>query len=175
MEKNIPAFSFSFSFNESTAQLHEFFMQTPMAIAILEGPEHVFTLANPQYEKLVGRKVIGKKVLENFTVEELGPYLKLVGDVFKTGVPWSGSDQPFHIAHAGGGIQECWLDIAYYPVRNTEAEILGVLAVISNVTEQYKAKKIILENTDAMPHMFWSARPDGFIDWYDDKFIPTPE
>ena len=36
-------------------RLYEVFMQAPAAIAVLEGPEHVFTVANPLYLELVGR------------------------------------------------------------------------------------------------------------------------
>jgi hypothetical protein len=71
--KNLLAVSFSLT--ESTAQMHDFFMQTSMALAIIEGPEHIFSQANPQYENLVVRNVVGKKVSEIFTGEELGPYL----------------------------------------------------------------------------------------------------
>lgn len=169
MDKNNDLFV-SFSHEHSHVQMHKFFEQTPMAIAILEGPEHLFTMANPQYKKLVGREVVGKKVLEAFTVEELGPYLKLVGEVFQTGNSWTGKDQAFHIPDADGFIQQHWLDIAYYPLRDNAGIITGVLAVINIVTEQYLARKILNENATGLPHMFWSARSDGFIDWYDDKF-----
>ncbi len=56
-------------------ELYEFFMQAPIAICVLDGPEHIFTLSNPLYDKLAGRKVIGKKVREAFTEAEIGPFL----------------------------------------------------------------------------------------------------
>ncbi|HEX2078055.1 MAG TPA: PAS domain-containing protein [Longimicrobium sp.] len=42
---------------EATAErerLYDVFMQAPAAIAVLEGPEHRFTVANPRYRELVG-------------------------------------------------------------------------------------------------------------------------
>lgn len=169
MEKNNLLTS-SFSLKESTAQMQDFFMQSSMALAIMEGPEHFFSQANPQYEKLVGRKVVGKKVSDIFTDEELGPYLNLVKEVFRTGTPWVGKEQPFTIPDAKGIIQENRLDIAYYPMKNDQGHITGVLAVVEDITQQFITKKIINENANVMPHFFWSAKSDGFIDWYDDKF-----
>ncbi|RYE83566.1 MAG: PAS domain-containing protein, partial [Myxococcales bacterium] len=44
---------------------HDLFMQTPVAIAILEGPEHTFTFANNPYRALIqGRDVLGKPLHE---------------------------------------------------------------------------------------------------------------
>jgi PAS domain S-box-containing protein len=44
-------------------KLHALFEQTPVAICILEGPQHVFTFANPAYRLLVGgAELTGKPV-----------------------------------------------------------------------------------------------------------------
>jgi PAS domain-containing protein len=53
---------------EATAErqrLYDVFMQAPAAIAVLEGPEHRFTVANARYRELVGgREVVGRAVIE---------------------------------------------------------------------------------------------------------------
>ena len=46
-------------------RLHSLFMQAPVAVAILEGPQHTYTFANPTYRTLLGgRDVVGKPLLE---------------------------------------------------------------------------------------------------------------
>ena len=46
-------------------RLYEVFAQAPAAIAVLEGPEHTFTVANARYRALVGgRDVVGRTLRE---------------------------------------------------------------------------------------------------------------
>src|SRR3712207_1932317 len=59
-------------------KLRSLFMQAPAAIALLEGPEHVYTFANPLYQKLFSRtegELIGKSVRQVFSeIEGQGVY-----------------------------------------------------------------------------------------------------
>jgi hypothetical protein len=58
---------------EEHIRLREIFAQSPSFSALLHGPDHRFVLANPAYQQLVGRCVIGR------TVREASPKSKAKG------------------------------------------------------------------------------------------------
>ena len=128
---------------ETTAYLFDFFMQAPVALVILDGPDHFFTLANPVYEKFVGREVIGKKVVEAYTQEEAGKFIPLLDAVYQTGEPFIGKEIPLNISNQQGIIQQQWIDVAYHPFRRPDGSIQGILAVLQDVTDQVRARNQI--------------------------------
>jgi PAS domain S-box-containing protein len=122
-------------------ELYEFFMQAPVPLVVLLGQEHRFAIANPPYERLVRRKVIGKTALEAFSREEIGHFLPLLDNVFTTGVPYNGKELPLNIHDEGGAIQDHWINIGFYPYRDIQGQIRGILSVAQEVTEQVEARK----------------------------------
>ncbi|HXH74243.1 MAG TPA: PAS domain-containing protein [Bacteriovoracaceae bacterium] len=152
-------------------QLKEFFKQSPIPMVILLGEEHKFVIANVPYEKLVGRQVQGKTLREAFTTEEVGHFVPLLDSVYHTGIPYNGKELPLNIPDNEGKIVNHWVNIIYQPFRNEEdGTIKGVLALVQDVTEQVHSRKLVEEVSNAMPHMVWTARLDGFVDWYNDRW-----
>ncbi|MFD3001633.1 hypothetical protein ACFS7Z_14775 [Pontibacter toksunensis] len=50
---------------QSRQQLHGILMQAPAMICIFEGPQHVFKLVNPPYQRLEGeRPLLGRPIAE---------------------------------------------------------------------------------------------------------------
>ena len=125
----------------SRQQLHEFFMQAPIPMVILEGPNHKFTLANPPYEKLTGRKVVGKTFLEVFTSQEVSQFIPLLDGVYKTGIPYDGTELKLSLPDVAGVLKDYWLSVGYYPFRDVSGGIKGVLAIHQDVTVQVEARK----------------------------------
>lgn len=99
--------------------LLDFFMQAPVPMCILKGPEHRFILANPLYEKLVGRRVTGKTIREAFARREAAAYIQILDEVYQTGVPYIGKELPLLLANASGGEEELWLDVGYHPYNDS--------------------------------------------------------
>lgn len=159
----------------SREELHDFIMQSPTGMVIVSGPDHKFTLANPMYEKLVGRKVVGKIVLEAFTEEEVAYFIPLLDSVYRTGVPYIGREIPLNIPDESGKIQNLFVNISYHPFRDFDGKIKGILAMAQDVTEQVLARKWLEESdrryreiANTLPTIIWTATPDGFVDWYSD-------
>ncbi|MFC7669548.1 hypothetical protein ACFQT0_20920 [Hymenobacter humi] len=68
------------------ATLHETFMQAPAMICIFAGPEHVFELANPLYQTLVGnRPLLGRSVREAMPELEGQSIFGRLDEVYRTG------------------------------------------------------------------------------------------
>ena len=130
---------------ETQRQLADFFLQAPMPMVILLGPEHRFLIANAPYEEFIGRKATGRTVAEVFSVEEAGSFIKLLDQVFKTGVPYTGKELPFTSADASGRLVRYYVDIGYYPFREDDGTIKGILAFVRDVTKSYMDRVALIE------------------------------
>lgn len=138
----------SVEFDVARNELYDFFMQAPAPLVILTGDEFRFTLANPPYEKLIGRKVQGKTLLEVFSQEEVNDFIPHLQGVVDTGVPYIGSDLPLNIKRDDGSIDKKFIDIGYHPFREENGQIRGIMAVVTDVTEKVINRQSLLEKMD---------------------------
>ena len=122
-------------------ELRRVFLQAPMPIAILTGADHVFTLTNPAYDALVGREVLGKTLMQAFTEEEAGYYRGILDRVFRTGEPVSIREGELHLANAQGVVEDRYIDFLYHAYRGPDGAILGVMALVNDVTASVAARK----------------------------------
>ncbi|RYE94218.1 MAG: PAS domain S-box protein [Myxococcales bacterium] len=120
---------------------HALFMQAPVAIAILEGPAHHFTFANPAYRALVGgRDVVGKPLHEALPdVKEMG-FDRLLDQVMTTGETYVAREMPIRLEHHVGD-EVLILNFVYMAKRNAAGVIDGVLMTGWEVTEQVRARQ----------------------------------
>ena len=135
-------------------RLFNFFMQAPIPMVILEGPDHLFTLVNPPYENLFQKKAQGKTVLEAFALEEVADFIPLLDGVYKTGIPYVGHELP---------LGDLWIDIGYYPFLDSSGKIIGIMAIVIDVTKQVLDRRQIenslreLENERELREKFVAA------------------
>ena len=124
---------------ERAAQ-HDLFMQAPIAIAILEGPSHTFTFANPAYLALIdGRDVVGKPLLVALPDLRDQGFDTLLDRVMQTGEPLTGKEVPVRLERAANEV--LFVNFSYTPKRNARGVIDGVMLAGSDVTEQVRARK----------------------------------
>jgi len=169
----------------SRKELEDVFLQAPVPLVILTGPDFYFSLANPPYEKLFGRKVQGKTVLEVFTEDEIKVFLPLLKEVYETGKPYIGKESSITTRDENNLSRTHFLDFGYYPYKNSDGSIKGVLAVVNDVTEQVEARKILEQSetrfrvlANSLPIIIWTATPEFFVDWYNDwwfKYLGLPQ
>jgi PAS domain S-box-containing protein len=122
-------------------ELHEFFMQAPAALCILRGPEHRYILVNNKFKETSGRNPVGQSVKEAFTEEEAGHYITILDRVYETGEPFIGKEIPFPRVNADGTQKLLYLDVGYYPFRDHNGKINGILAAVTDVTDRVQAQK----------------------------------
>jgi CheY-like chemotaxis protein len=132
-------------------RLYEFFLQAQIPLAILLGAEHRFFLANAPYKKLVGKRVIGKTVLELFEKAQSDLLIPLLDQVYATGVPLLAKEVGFRLAGPDGVMQGGFINLSVHPFRESSGEITGLLAVVIDVTQQVRARTAI-EDAVAQPH-----------------------
>jgi len=119
-------------------------LQAPIAIAVLTGPEHRFQLANPVYQRMVGRDdLVGKTYREAFPELADTVLPAILDGVYRHGAPYMTNELRVPLAHG-----DRYFTFNLEPMRNTAGSVYGMLAVAVDITEQVLARQT-LEKTHA--------------------------
>jgi signal transduction histidine kinase len=124
-------------------RLVEVFQQTPSAIAITQGPEHVFVTANPVFRQLISgdRPLDGLPVRQAFPELEGQGFFELLDQVLATGKPFIGKELLARYDRDGDGKREdAYLNFVYQPLAD-ETGYGGVLIHAVEVTDQVLARR----------------------------------
>ncbi len=69
------------------------------------------------------------------------------------------------------------IDDSGAPIRNAAGELAGIVLVFRDIGERHAAERAMRESelrfrqlADAMPQIVWTARPDGCIDYYNERW-----
>lgn len=127
-------------------ELNDFIMQAPSPMVIMLGSNYTFAIANPAYERLVGRKVVGKTLAEAFSPKEVEYFVPYLDEVYRTGAPYIGKEVSMFLPDEHGSIGERFLNLGYYPFRSHDGKIRGISADVIDVTEQVVARRRIEES-----------------------------
>ena len=119
-------------------RLYEIFMQAPAAIAVLEGPDHVFAVANPLYVELVGgRQVAGMTVHEALPELEGQGFFDLIHSVYTSGEPYAASEMLVRLDRDFDGVlEDVYVDFVYQPMKTDDGETFGIMVHAVDVTAQ---------------------------------------
>ena len=159
-------------------RLRQLFQQSPSFMAVLRGPQHRFELVNPGYLQLIGhRDVIGKEVRDALPEVAGQGFFELLDRVYSTGEPFVGQSAPVSLQRTPGGpLEPVVLDFVCQPIRNAEGVVTGVFVEGIDVTGAHDAVVALRESeaqfrtlAEAMPTHVWTARPDGMLDWFNDR------
>jgi signal transduction histidine kinase/ActR/RegA family two-component response regulator len=122
-------------------ELHGVFMQAPLPMALLKGPEYRFALVNAPYRRLVGgRDVAGRALREAFSEEEVSYYLPYLDRVYATGEPVLLQEAPLRLPDASGVVSARLIDVGYHAYRDSTGAPSGIIAVIHDVTDKVVAR-----------------------------------
>ncbi|SEK28177.1 PAS fold-containing protein [Stigmatella aurantiaca] len=124
-------------------RLYEVFMQAPAIIAVLEGPEHTFTVSNPLYQQLTGqRPLLGKPVREALPEVVGQGFPELLDNVRGTGKPFVAHDALVKLDRKGNGVvEDVYLDFVYQPLKDSGGSVFGIMAHAVDTTEQVLARR----------------------------------
>ncbi len=149
---------------ETTTQvgfLGELFQQTPSFMAVLQGPDHVFTLANPPYRQLVGdRDVVGLPLREALPEIAHQGFIELLDEVYRSGVPYVGTGAKVMLRRPDGVLTERILDFVYQPIRSGAGAIHAIFVEGTDVTDRVAA--------DERLRIAQSAGGIGTFEWFPD-------
>lgn len=132
---------------ESEARFENLVRDASAAIIVLTGDEMRVEIANDAYAQLIGRKPgeILNKPLFSIIPEAEAYYRPLLQKVKDTGEPVHLNDSPYSI-NVDGKTLEGFLHVTYQPYRHADGSVVGVMAILQDVTGQVNARKKLEES-----------------------------
>jgi PAS domain S-box-containing protein len=163
---------------EEINRLGRLFAQAPAAIAITEGPSHVFKLVNPAYEALVQRSdLVGKPVAAALPEVEDQGFVGLLDTVYLSNEPYKGTAVAVEFITPNGERQLRYVDFVFQPITDQAGQSAGIFIQASDVTEATTAMAALLESeqrfeaiVNSIDQMIWSTRPDGYHDYFNQRW-----
>ena len=128
---------------ESEKNLRNVIMQSPVAMCIFRGVEHVVEIANERMLALWGttaEKVVGNPIFTGLPEAKDQGFETLLNNVYNTGETYKAYEIPVSLPR-GNDIETKYLDFVYEAFREPDGIISGVMAVATEVTEQVLSKK----------------------------------
>ncbi|HUQ67841.1 MAG TPA: ATP-binding protein [Flavitalea sp.] len=125
-------------------------MNVPAIIAVLEGPEHVYVLANPLYQQLVGRnrQLIGKNIREALPeLKDQGIY-ELLDNVFESGEVYLSNEHKVLLdTNNDGLLAERYFNFIFQPVKSITKQVTGIFVHAIDVTD-YVINRMKLQRSE---------------------------
>ncbi|RYU95254.1 ATP-binding protein [Emticicia agri] len=128
---------------EVEQRLRGFLMQAPAAIAILEGPEHVFSLTNAQFQQLIGRQaeeMLGYSLKQLFPEFEGQGIYEIFSYVYNSGEPFAANEFFASFLYKGKPRSGYW-DFVIYPIKNENGIINELMVHVIESTAQVEARR----------------------------------
>ena len=133
------------------------FLQSPAAIAVLQGPQHIFEFTNAVYLHLVGiNDIVGKSMRQAFPELEGTGIYELLDQVYSTGEPFVANEMLVRLNKGNEQLEENYFNFVYQPSRDTDGKIQGVIMHGIEVTEQVMARKKVEESEEKYRTLFTS-------------------
>lgn len=152
---------------EAAEMVETLYTNAPAFIGMLRGPEFIYELVNPEYQKLYGkRKLLGRKVFEAVPELEGQGIRETLESVYRTGEAYVVTEKLLYLPRDEGKEPEpVYLNFSYQPIHNVQNEINGILVSGYNVTSQVLARKKNSENLrlilESLPQITSASSADG--------------
>ncbi|HEY7766811.1 PAS domain S-box protein [Longimicrobium sp.] len=157
------------------ARFDALFRDAPAMVAAVEGPDHVFTVANEPYQRLVGRSdLLGKPVREALPDLEGQGFFELLDRVYQTGEPFVATAVPIRMQpRPGEPVEERFVSFVYQPVR-ARGQVTGIFAHVVDVTDEVRVEAALRRSearferiASKVPGMVYqfALHPDGTMSW----------
>jgi PAS domain S-box-containing protein len=128
---------------ESEARFRTVLEQAPVAVAVMEGPEHVYTLVSPRYDETpgAGRPLLGLSARQAWPELADQGLIEIIDRVYETGEPYFANERRVWLDRDGDGlVEEYFFDIGYQPLRDPSGQVYAVASVAGEVTAQVRAR-----------------------------------
>jgi PAS domain S-box-containing protein len=117
--------------------------QAPVGIGFFEGTRQLIRWANPLLCAMWGyapEAVRNRPLLEGVPELQGQGFDTLIGNVLTTGVPYVGKETPAQLLR-NGKLETSYYNFVFQPVSDGQGQIRGVLNVVTEVSEQVKARQ----------------------------------
>ncbi len=126
-------------------ELYNLILRAPVAMCVLNGPDHVVTVANDLMIALWGKpaeQVMQKPIFKGLPDAKAQGLEKLLDDVYKTGEGYRAHEQPVTLLR-NGREEVVYQNFVYEAHRDLSGKIIGVIATTIDVTEQVMSRKLL--------------------------------
>lgn len=150
-------------------RLLELFDQAPGLMSVSIGPDHIFAMANPAYQQLVGhRALIGRSVREAFPELEGQNFFELLDRVYQSGEALTGREQRLLLQREDDApLEKRYLDYVLQPITDQDGKVAGLFVQGNDVTEHHLAALALRESeerfrliADSAPVPMWVTQLD---------------
>jgi PAS domain S-box-containing protein len=132
---------------ESQARFYSLIEEAPVATCLFTGPEMIIEVANAEMLNLWGKgnSAIGKRLMEAIPELKGQPFIKILEEVFATGVAYSDTGARGEL-NVDGRLQTFYFDFTFKPLRKENGEVFGIMEMAVDVTQKVLASQRILES-----------------------------
>ena len=130
--------------------------QSPVAMCILMGPEHIVEVASDKIIELWGKpehEMMNRPIFEGLPEARQQGLEELLGRVYQTGESFYASERPVNLLRFGRQ-ETVYQNFVYEPYRGSDGSILGVVAITIDVTAQViarlKIEDVVKERTESL-------------------------
>jgi PAS domain S-box-containing protein len=128
----------------SEARLRDLFEQAPVAVAVLTGPDHVYTIMSPRYAAFVpiGTKALGLPFREAVPEVVGQGVVELMDRVYQTAEPHFVHERAVRLDRDRDGVlEDYYFDIGYQPLCDADGVVYAIASVSVDVTAQVVARR----------------------------------
>ncbi|MBA4853004.1 ATP-binding protein [Emticicia sp. BO119] len=165
---------------EVEQRLKGFLMQAPAAIAILEGSEHTFSLANTRFQQLIGRQsaeMLGYNLRQLFPEFEGQGIYEIFSYVYNSGEPFA-ANEFFASFIYKGHIRSGYWDFIIYPINNENGSITELMVHVIESTAQVEARKKVEASerqfrilAETLPQLVWMTDAKGNQEYASGRWV----
>jgi PAS domain S-box-containing protein len=122
-------------------RLRQMFDEAPGFMALLEGPNHVFAMANKAYFDLVGgRDIVGKSVAEALPEIAGQGFIQLLDTVYSSRERYVGRATPVVLDRGEEATGQRFVDFIFQPMITTEGDVAGIFVQGHDVTDHKRSE-----------------------------------
>ena len=148
------------------------FEQAPAPMIILSGTEHEVVFANAVYRKLFlpPGDYLGRAIGELLPDAAEQGYVAILDRVYQSGERFEGRDIHFTISAQDGPTREFYLNFVYEPLRDASGQVEGIIAVITDHTEEMRQRQALALERHKLEEIFRDS-PAGLALWHGPDLI----
>jgi len=127
---------------KSEERFRNLLLDTPMATGYYETEDIVISLANDEMLRFWGKdkSVIGKPMEDAIPELKGQPFIGILKEVYRTGIPYH-ADQQEALLPVNGKLEKVWFNFTYKPLRNADGDVYAILHAAMDVSKQVQLQQ----------------------------------
>ncbi|HVX39363.1 MAG TPA: ATP-binding protein [Gemmatimonadaceae bacterium] len=127
----------------SEERTRDVFEQAPVALAVLTGPDHVYTIVSPLYLEYLGNPaLLGRPIAEALPTIATPEVMATLDRIYQSGDAHHQVDRHVRIDRDRDGVSEdYYFNVGYKPLRDGSGAVYAIVIASLDVTDQVAARR----------------------------------